>query len=247
MKKIFLLTFLTCTVALSASARVPDRGLGNANAAFIEKGSWQIGFLGSYNNLNSEGLDGVVGSSLMGIVDGLSGNATLANLSLTGSWFFADNYALGIRFGYGKNHIDIDNATLATMLPLQNKHIESMHLTGALTAKAYYPLFDTRFLAITGELRLNGKRGYSMNYQETDRGKYGTYSDDYGVSLSLNTGLSLFLCDFAAVEVSMPLLEGGYALSKQIEGGESESVQSRVYATFQRNLLGINAGIVFTF
>lgn len=247
MRRIFLTSILILAATISLGARTTDRGLGNPRSVYTEKGSWLVGLSGSYHRLNAEGLNGATGSTLVGLIDNLSGNALLGSVDATAAWFFADNFAVGARFGYDKKQIDLDDATLLGLLPFQNRHVSMMHLSGALTCRGYLPLFDTRYLALFGEGRLGGKRGYTMNYEITDRGNYGTYADDYSLSMSMHAGISVYLTDFSAVEISMPIIEGGYAWDNQIKGGESESTQSHAYCSFMNGILGISFGITFTF
>lgn len=245
MRRIILSTLLIVAAALSLEARIVDRGLGNSKTVYIEKGTWQFGLKGSYSSYDATALEGGSGTSLYGLIDNVRGDARFGGIASSLSWFFADNTSIGAYFGYDKTLIDLDNATVLSMLPFQNKHIATMTLTGALTCRRYIPMFDSKIFALFGELRLNGKRGYTMDYQNTERGKYGAYTDNHTLSLGIYPGASLFLTDFCAVEVSIPVLEGGYSWSKQLRGGEPDNTQSHTFISYKPDFLGIRLGITY--
>lgn len=247
MRRILLASFILLAAAVSMQARTTDRGLGNLSTVYIGKGTWQVGFSGGYNVYNAEGLDGETGTSLFGLVEDLNGKARLGSASASLAWFFADNFSVGARFSYDKKQIDVNDATVLSLLPFQNKHVTSMQMSASLSCRGYIPLFDSRIFAVFGEASLNGKRGYSMDYQETDRGKYGTYGDDFSLSLGLYSGISLFLNDLIAIEISIPFLEGGYSWSDLLKGGELRSSQSHGFASYKPDFLGIRIGVTFNF
>ena len=187
------------------------------------------------------------GTSLFGLVEDLNGKAKIGSASASLAWFFADNFSVGARFSYDKKQIDVNDATVLSLLPFQNKHVTSMQMSASLSCRGYILLFDSRIFAVFGEASLNGKRGYSMDYQETDRGEYGTYGDDFSLSLGLYSGISLFLNDLIAIEISIPFLEGGYSWSDLLKGGELRSSQSHGFASYKPDFLGIRIGVTFNF
>jgi hypothetical protein len=69
-----ILTFLALVAALALQARPMDRGLGNPRSVYIEKGSWQIGLSGSYNQIKAGGLDENGAFSVLGLIENLNGS-----------------------------------------------------------------------------------------------------------------------------------------------------------------------------
>lgn len=247
MKKPILLTILLLAAAISLQARPTDRGLGNPKSVYIEKGTWQAGISGSYHSYKAGGLDASSTSSLFGIVNDLDGQIVKGGVSVRGAWFFADNFSIGARFGYGMSNLDLNSATILTLLPLNNKHVDKLNLTGAIAGRGYMPLFDSKILAIFGEICLNGKRGFTKDYEETDRGKYGTYSDDYSASLGFNSGISIFVNNSCAIEISLPVIEAGYSWSAELTQGEKRSAKSHAFASYNPDFIGIAIGATFNF
>ena len=244
MIKRFSITFLCALAAFSLQARTIDRGLGNPKSVYIGRGTWQAGVSGSYNSYDAEGLNGAVGTSLLGIVTDLSGQATIGGMSVYGARFLADNIAVGARFGWESVAADFDNAKVLSLVDIHNRHTEAMHLTGAVYCRAYIPLFDSRILALFGEAAAGGRRGYTKDYENTDRGKLGTYSDDFALSMDISSGVSVFVNNYCALSFS---LQVGRSWSKQIKEGEPMSTRSRVYAEYKPDLLGISIGVSYNF
>lgn len=243
----FLLSILVLVAALPLQARTVDRGLGDPKSVYIEKGSWQIGFSGGYRTYGAEGLNGSAGTSFYGIVKDLSGQAAMGSVSASGAWFFANNMAVGVRFGYEQSNVDIDSGSILAFVALQNRHVDAMHFTGDLFCRAYIPLFNSKIFAIYGEGSLGGKRGYSKDYEETDRGKLGTYSDDFSFAFKMSSGLSVFVNDFCAISFTLPFLQIGKTWSNEIKEGEPSSKRSQVIADYKPDFLGLSIGVSYNF
>lgn len=237
---LLLLAALFCFQALQAI----DRGLGNPCSTFIPKGTVALGLSGNYHSYNASGEQGY---SLYGLVTGLSGHITTAGASANLACFVADNMSLGLRFHYDNTGIDLDNASMMSLLSLSNKHVAMETYTGSLAFRGYVPLFNSKVLALFGEVRMNGSLGYNKNYENSDRGKVGSYADVYSLSLGLYPGVSVFVTDSIAFEVSLPLLEGGYEWNQQIQGEAHDAATSHAFAQFQPSILGLNLGITIHF
>jgi len=247
MKKVLLLALLVVIGSGELMAKRIDRGLGNPKSVYIPKGTVAIGAAGGYNRFNANGENLTSGASLAGLVTNLNGNAALWDVSASCFWFFQKNMALGVRLGYNNVSADVNNLKVLSTLEFSNKHIVNSMFNGAIAYRAYIPLFNSKVVALFGETRLTGGFGYGKDYANTDRGKVGTYSDLYSVSLGLYPGISFFVMDFMSVEVSLPLLEGGYEWNLQIEGQAHESNLSHAFFNYKPSLLGLNLGVIFHF
>lgn len=242
-----LLSLIILIAALPVQARRIDRGLGNPKTVYIDKGTVQFGVSGSYKTYDAEGLNGAAGTSFYGIIDGLSGQAKMGNFSVSGAWFFRNNLSAGARFGYEQSNIELNSANIMSFVDIQNRHLDALNLTGALFLRAYKPLFNSKILAIFGEGNIGGKRGYSKDYEITDRGKLGTYSDNFSLAFQLCSGLSVFVDDNCSLTFSLPFLQIGKTWSEQIKEGEPQSKRSQVFADYTPDFLGINIGVNYTF
>lgn len=219
-----------------------DRGLGNPNSVYIEKGTFAAGLSGSYHTWNAEG-----GMDLLGIVTGLDGKVKSLSADAHADWFFKDNLALIAMAGYSNMAVDGNSAKLSVILDLSNKHLRRENYVASVGVRKYIPLFDSKILALFGEGRLSGSRGYSKNYSVTDRGKEGTYSDLYSVDLGLVAGVSVFIADRLAIQVSLPKFFIGYEWEKQTEAQVNERRFSGLTISSEYDLLRLELGTVFLF
>ena len=249
MKQLVILSIaaLMAVVCPAAQARTIDRGLGNPKSVYIPKGSWQFGLAGGYNNFTAGGLNNAQSATFLGLISDVKGNISFANASALTYYFAANNLGLGARFGFNYTGVNVDKASLMSMLDLSNQHTDVKTFAGSLAARYYIPLFNSKVFALFAEARLNGKIGYDKSYQQYEAGKTGTYADIYSISLGVYPGVCLFLTNNVAVELSLPLLEGGYEWDKQITNNEPAGLLGHTFVAFQPGLLGINLGITFSF
>lgn len=226
----------------AAHLRAIDRGLGNPNATYIEKGTIAAGISGAYRSFDAK--DGI---NLLGLLSGTDGKLAYLSVSAHADWFMADNLALVATFGYSNIGLDGNSTNLAGMLPLSNKHLHRENFEGSLGVRKYIPLFNSKVFAMFGEGRLTGSRGYSKSYALTDRGKEGDYSDLYGVDLGLIVGLSVFVTDRMAMTVSLPKVSVGAQWNKQTEAQVKDSSLTGVTLSTKFDILGIRIGTIFCF
>lgn len=244
MKRTLTLLFALYAVSLPVLTAF-DRGLGNPKATFIPKGQYSAGISGSYNNWDaSAGDDLTKGISLFGIAKDINGDAALFSIDAHGSWFFKDNMSIGAKLVYSNTNVDCNNLSVLSLLSVSDKHMRSESYSALVTAKYYMPLFNTKFLAIFGEAGLGGTVGYSKNYENTDRGKSGTFTNQYSADFNIRFGAALFVTDFVSIEVSVPSISAAMRWSDSLEKQEYESKLNGFSVKTGTNILGIRFGVV---
>lgn len=247
MKRFLLLATLTILICGSLEAKRIDRGLGNPYSVYIPQGTFSLGAAVGYNQYNAAGATSSAGATLLNVVTDVDGGVRVWNASANAYLFVADNMAVGLRLGYTNTQVDVNNANLMDALKLSNKHVVNSMFSGALAFRAYMPLFNSKIFALFAEARLTGGFGYGKDYAQTERGKEGTYSDLFQLSLGLYPGVSVFLADFVSLEVSLPLLEGGHEWNLQVKGQAHDSSLTHGFFNYKPNLLGLNLGVIFHF
>lgn len=237
-----LVMLAVCTLAFGM-----DRKTGNPRSVYLEKGSVSLSLSGGYNHVDAGSLTGGSNYSLMGLIGNLSGKADIYDVNFSGAWFFANNFSVVGRVGYSGLDIHLDSSSVMGNLEFNNKHINRPMLTLAAGVRGYLPLFNSKIVALFGEVRLSGGFGSTKSYSVTERGKEGTFSDVNEIALGLYPGISVFLSDHVALELSLPLLEGGYSWDKEYEGQIPSARAAHAFGNFKPNLLKLNLGIVFNF
>ena len=239
MKK-FVLTFMALAAAINLAAI--DRGLGNPNSTYIEKGTFSAGFNGSYFNWNAR--DGI---NLFGLLSGMDGSFSLLSANAHADWFIKDNLSLIVSAGYSNTGIDLESVNIIGMLPFANKHIRRENYEASLGVRKYVPLFDRKIFAFFAEGRLTGSRGYSKSYALTDRGKEGDYADLFSIDLGMIAGLSVFVTDRLAFQISLPKISAGMEWENQLEAQVRKSTVRALNVSTRFDLLGLQVGTVFCF
>ena len=244
MKRITMI--LTLLVAGCMGAAATDRGLGDPNAAFISKGQYSWSINGNYTGWAAKGEDGR-GINLAGLIKNGNGEIGIFNLTTEFSWFFKDNWSVGLGLGYANSIIDANTLNLLGLVDVDNTHVRRATWSGIIAGRRYIPLFNTKYLALIGEADLGGSMGYNKTYEDTDRGKLGTFSTLYKIGFGVACGVCLFLMDDMSVELTVPVFTAGYEWNKMREKQEYDGSLNGFYIRKSTDLLGIKLGVVYYF
>lgn len=264
MKRIFILSvlFLSLGSALQAADREKrpvepfDRGIGRSTSVFIPAGTVGAGVSFSYNNYSfGNGLNDTGYQMLFSLIQNFRGNMMSFGIAPHMSYFIRDNLSVGARFDYDRSILGLANLDLALSdalsLSVGNFNYMKQSYTGAVTLRNYIPFGQSRRFAMFTELRLTGGYGqaesYRMGYDEVlEEGyKSGTYQDIYQFEVGLVPGLSAFVTNEVALEVSVGLLGFNYQKVEQVTNQVKRSEMERNGVNFRINLLAINFGLSF--
>lgn len=240
-KKRFIL--LALLIAVSVNICAERRGIANPQAVYFEKGTKTVGLSFGYDSWQASGDDGV---QLLAIISGVKGDVSLTDVSASGSWFIKDNVSLGVRLGYNDVSLQVDSLELSSV-EIKNKHYRKQALNGSIACRGYLPMFDGKILAMFVEGRLSGQNGYVKSYENTNRGKEGTYSDLYELSFGLYPGVSVCVTDRFSFEMFLPLFESGYNWRSQTATKSDDGQLSHAFVRFKPNLVGLRMGIIYNF
>lgn len=264
MKRIFILSvlFLSLGSALQAADREKrpvepfDRGIGRSTSVFIPAGTVGAGVSFSYNNYSfGNGLNDTGYQMLFSLIQNFRGNMMSFGIAPHMSYFIRDNLSVGARFDYDRSILGLANLDLALSdalsLSVGNFNYMKQSYTGAVTLRNYIPFGQSRRFAMFTELRLTGGYGqaesYRLGYDEVlEEGyKSGTYQDIYQFEVGLVPGLSAFVTNEVALEVSVGLLGFNYQKVEQVTNQVERSEMERNGVNFRINLLAINFGLSF--
>lgn len=211
-------------------------------SVFIPKGQWMVGGDISWNEWDRDNLNYVVLKNIE-----FEGHTFSAGPYF--GYFVANNIALGLRFNYnryffnlGKFDLDLGedlNISLNDLYYLEHSYQSTAFM------RSYMPIGQSKVFGFFGELRLT--HGYTEGKNTTGKGDAlsGTYETINSLQLGLCPGLTVFVTDFMASEVSLNM--GGYRVkwgkqrTNQVEDGKVR--QSG--ANFKINLFSINLGVTF--
>lgn len=224
-----------------------DRGITMSTSTFIPKGTFGTGLTFSYNTMDLGQAENDPGYSLLSLITGIKGDMYSFGIAPNVSYFLLDNLAVGVRFDYDRTSLDVVNIglSLGDMLSLQisDYHYLSHGYTGSLTCRYYMPFGDSKRFAMFAEGRLTGGYGQSVLYQMDQGDKFGTYQSSMNFSIDVVPGLTAFVTNNVALEVSIGVLGLNYKRVQQVTNQVETSIMQSSGANFKLNLFSVGMGI----
>lgn len=246
MSKRLLLLSLLMSVAMTASAINPhrvkriDRGIHER--VFIPKGQWMVGGTISYSEHDEDNLNFLVLKN----VEGLGYDFKVSPYV---GYFFRDNMSAGIRFAYNRTYLDLKsfelnlgedfNISLDDLYYLEHRFETSGFL------RTYMPVGRSKIFGLFNECRLT--YGYARGKNSTGSGMQydGTFETVHNLEIGFAPGVTAFVTDWSAVEVSMGIMGFNFKWIDQ-KTNQVEHGKRRVSSgNFKINLFSINIGMTF--
>ena len=255
-----LLGAVTLTLQAAGREKKPvepfDRGIGKSSSVFIPAGTVGAGASFSYNNYSfGNGMNDTGYQMLFSLIQNFQGNLMSFGIAPQVSYFIRDNLAVGARFDYDRSSLGLGNLDLslsdALSLTVGNFNYLKQSYTGAVTLRNYIPFGQSKRFAMFTELRLTGGYGQSESYKAgfdevlEEPYKTGTYQDIYQFEVGVVPGISAFVTNEVALEVSVGLLGFNYQKVEQVTNRVERSEMERNGVNFKINLLAINFGLSF--
>lgn len=224
-----------------------DRGITMSTSVFIPKGTFGTGFTFSYNTIDLGKAVDDPGYSLLSLVTGVKGDMYSFGIAPNVSYFILDNLAIGLRFDYKRSELNLGNAGLSfgdmLSLSISDYNYLSHNFGGALTCRYYIPFGESKRFAMFAEGRLTGGYGQSKMYRLDQGDKFGTYQESMNFSLDVVPGLSAFMTNNVALEVSIGVLGVKYKRVEQVTNQVETSVMNSSGANFKLDLFSVSMGI----
>lgn len=244
MRKKFLIALLFCVAGTTMFAQGKrkieriDRGI--QEEVFIPKGQWMGGGTVSYSEHDEENLNFIV-------LKNIEGKGYDFTLSPYVGYFIKDNVAVGLRFAYSRDYLDLKNFELNLgedfNIALDNVYyLEHEYQTSAFL-RTYMPIGHSKIFGLFNECRLS--YAYACGKNSTGSGTQydGTYQTTHSLGIGIAPGLTAFITNWSAVEVSVGVM--GYNFkwvdqkTNQIEQGRRRTSSGN----FKINLFSINIGM----
>jgi hypothetical protein len=217
-----------------------DRGL--SNILYAPRGQWMFGLTAAYGNLTTQDLS--VFDLLSDVDFGISGFSIKPYFS----YFFKNNYSVGLRLGYSyvKGSIDSFNIDIDDDLSFS---LNDIYYKQADFSAAF---LITQFLGLTRHGRFGiyneAELAFSSGNSEFRR-PYGgepktTYTSSTKIALNFSPGVQVFVMKNVSFHVSLGAF-GLYLKSEKQHDENNESTANRFTsgASFKFNLFNINFGI----
>lgn len=209
---------------------------------FIPKNSWMAGGTISYSEHNESNLNFLVLKDVEGL-------GYTFKISPYVGYFFRDNMAAGVRFIYTRTNLDLQNFDLNLgedfNISLKDLYYLNQQYEVAAFLRTYMPIGKSKIFGLFNECRLG--YGYSQGKNSTGSGtEYdGTYATTNSLQIGFSPGMTAFIMDFAAVEVSMGVLGFNFKWENQTTNQVETGSRRTSSGKFKIDLFSINIGMTF--
>lgn len=211
---------------------------------FVSKGTYMGGFSVAYQENSLENMN-------VTVLKNLDGDGYSFGISPHVGYFFADNQAVGIRFNYNRTKIDLRSLDLSLgedfNISLDNIYYIANSYDVAGYWRAYMPIARSKIFSVFNETRLGYSYSESKNSTGSGMDYTGSFTKSNHIFAGMAPGVTAFVTNNAAVEVSMGLVGFDYGWSNQLTNQVSEGSTSSASARFKINLLSLNIGMVMYF
>ena len=240
---------MLCLWAMSANSLFAQRSMQRIDReiqkmVFIPKGTWMAGGAVSYSEHDENNLNFLV-------LKNVEANGYNFSVSPYFGYFFRDNVAFGGRFAYSLNHLDLGNfelnlgedfnINLKDIYYLEHKYEASCFL------RTYMPIGKSKIFGLFNEARLTYGYGTGKNSTGTGAEFDGSYQTVQNMMIGFAPGLTAFITDYSAVEVSVGVMGFDFKWIDQETTQVEEGRQRVSSGNFKINLFSINIGMTMYF
>ena len=210
-------------------------------AVFIPKGTWMVGGSVSYSEHDESNLNFLI----MKDVEGKGYNFSVSPYV---GYFFRDNISAGFRFTYNRDYLDLGNMdinlgdiTIAfdDLYYLEHKY----EATGFL--RTYIPIGRSKIFGLFNEARITYGYGKGKNSTGSGTTYDGTFQTVQNFQIGFAPGLTAFITNWSAVEVSVGVMGFDFKWIDQQSNQIEEGSMRTSSGNFKINLFSINIGMTF--
>ncbi|MDD4820923.1 MAG: hypothetical protein PHD21_08835, partial [Flavobacteriales bacterium] len=217
-----------------------DRGI--EKFTFVPKGQWFTGASFSYTEFFNEDYK-------LLILDNWSGQGYTMSVRPTIGYMVANNIGIGVSLTYDRTFFQLDNIDISLGDDL-NFSIEDYYMvkhiyTGSVFLRTFINIGNSRRFALYNDLCLQAGGGQAKMLSGKGDAQTGTYQDIFEFGVVSSPGVTVFINNFTAAQVSVGLLGFKYKNIKQISNQVEEGEWRQSSANFKINILALNLGLVF--
>ncbi|MBQ5609201.1 MAG: hypothetical protein IIU85_03000 [Rikenellaceae bacterium] len=241
-RKLLISIMLIAAGTLGARAQQFDRGIETGSTVFVPKGQWIVGGNISYSTHDNENYKFL-------IVENINSTGYNFKVSPMVAYAFKDNMALGLRGGYNRQLLKINNADLNLSedmnLGVSDYYSLKHTATGSAIYRYYITLGQSKRFALFNEMQLTYGHGQSKLVDSSGAAVTGTYETTNDFAIGCSPGLVAFITNSAAVEVNVGVLGFNYSHTKQVTDQVYVGYRKASQMNFKVNIFSIALGIAF--
>lgn len=234
-----LLCFLLFSV-LSYAQKGFDRKI--QSSLFVPKGTWMGGASFSYSEQTNDNYKFLV-------LQDVNANGYTFKVSPYAGYFFANNMAAGMRLKYTRSYIDMRNLNIdlgddLTFGVKDYSYLEhSMAASGFL--RTYMGLGSGKIFGFFNELQLTYGYGQGKNTSGKGNELTGTHQTIHNLQIGAAPGLTAFVHNNVAVEVSVGIMGLDFKWIEQKTNQVESGYRRKSSGNFKIDIFSINIGMCF--
>lgn len=240
-KLIFISIMLSVLGVFDVQAQRYDRGFDLNSTTFTKKGTWMIGGQVAYSTHKNEDYHFL-------IIEDINSTGYRFTVSPMFCYMVRDNMGLGMRFGYGRNLLKVDSASLSIDeidINVKDYYTLSHDFSAMAIYRNYIPLGESKRFALFNETQLAYSTGQAKLIDGHGTSIVGTYEKSNSLSLGLNPGMVAFINDHVAVEVNVGMLGLQYTSVDQTHNQVYKGSRETTQINFKVNILSIGFGLAY--
>lgn len=245
-KRTILLILLTVITTANMYAQRGKRAIERIDRetqsrVFIPKGTWMVGGTVSYSEHEQDNLNFLV-------IKDVVGNGYDFAISPYVGYFFRNNISAGIRFTYNRDYLDLGNLDMdlgdLTLSFKDLYYLEHKYEVSGFM-RSYIPIGKSKVFGLFNEIRLTYGYGEGKNSTGSGAEYDGTYQKIQNFQIGFAPGLTAFITDWAAAEVSVGVMGFDFKWTDQTTNQVEQGRRRVSSGNFKINLFSINLGMTF--
>ncbi|WP_300227049.1 hypothetical protein [uncultured Bacteroides sp.] len=245
-KRTILLILLTVITTANMYAQRGKRAIERIDRetqsrVFIPKGTWMVGGTVSYSEHEQDNLNFLV-------IKDVVGNGYDFSISPYVGYFFRNNMSAGIRFTYNRDYLDLGNLDMdlgdLTLSFKDLYYLEHKYEVSGFM-RSYIPIGKSKVFGLFNEIRLTYGYGEGKNSTGSGAEYDGTYQKIQNFQIGFAPGLTAFITDWAAAEVSVGVMGFDFKWTDQTTNQVEQGRRRVSSGNFKINLFSINLGMTF--
>lgn len=212
------------------------------SVVFVPKGQWITGLSINYTQTNQNKYQFL-------ILEGISGDTYSFKISPMLLYAFKDDMAAGGRFSYSRSLTKLEQADIVldseTDYNIDHLYRLSHNYSFAGLYRNYFSIGHSKRFGFYSELQFALGGGQSKLMQGVGENLTGAYERNFSLDVGLVPGISVFLNNYSAMEVSVGVLGFSYTDTKTITDQIYVARRNSKSANFKINLFSISFGATF--
>lgn len=209
---------------------------------FVPKGQWLLGTTFSYSQHSNDNYKFVV-------IENWNGTGYNLAPTIFGGYAFKNNAIAGFRMTYNRSLLDIGTLDLNISDDLNFDINDAYNLQhtfmGTIFLRNYISLFRSKRFGLFNDTQLSYGGGSGKIITGNGENLKGTYEKIQKFHIGIVPGISAFITDNVAVEVSVGVLGFGTTWVKQVTNQVYEGSRVSSKGTFKIDLFSIKLGLSF--